>query len=137
MYRVLRDFHDLQDAMPVKGGVVYHHYRAGDRYPRENGPVPSDARIAELCSPLNRQNAPLIAAMTLSEEMAADAAEPAAEPAGATAEESGAADVPARQEQEPGAEPDAEPDVDPAKSGEGVEPAEKPAPKARRARKKK
>ena len=51
MYRVLRDFADLQDRE--------HIYRAGDTFPR-SGMEPDEGRIAELSSPRNRLGVPLI-----------------------------------------------------------------------------
>ena len=51
MYKVIKDFTDLQD-----GNVVY---LAGDKYPRE-GAEPSKERIAELSSDKNKIGVPLI-----------------------------------------------------------------------------
>lgn len=51
MYKVLKDFADLQDRE--------HIYRAGDTFPR-SGMEPDEGRIAELSSPRNRLGVPLI-----------------------------------------------------------------------------
>lgn len=59
MYRVVREFCDLQDAAGTKSGMVYHQYRPGDVYPRK-GLNPSEGRIAELAGPDNAQGQPLI-----------------------------------------------------------------------------
>lgn len=59
MYRVIKEFHDLEDCVTVKGGAICHHYAVGDTYPRE-GLEPSPERISELASRYNRQGVPLI-----------------------------------------------------------------------------
>jgi hypothetical protein len=62
-YRVLQNFHDLQDAKKTKKGIIYHAYQAGDTYPRK-GLNPSELRIAELASAGNAQGMPLIEAVS-------------------------------------------------------------------------
>lgn len=59
MYRVIREFYDLQDAVSTKGGTIYHHYLAGDVYPRE-GLDPSRGRVEELLGADNAQGTALI-----------------------------------------------------------------------------
>lgn len=59
MYRVLRDFYDLEDFMETKAGRAYHEYRAGDVYPRK-GVTPSSGRVELLAGPDNAQGTPLI-----------------------------------------------------------------------------
>lgn len=59
MYKVVKEFHDLEDCISVKGGSICHHYVVGDTYPRE-GLEPSPERIAELAGKYNRQGVPLI-----------------------------------------------------------------------------
>ena len=59
MYKVIKEFADLQDAKPTKAGIMYHNYRVGDIYPRK-GYNPSDVRIAELAGSDNRRGDPLI-----------------------------------------------------------------------------
>lgn len=61
-YRVLKLFHDLQDAADTKGGKLYHVYHPGDLYPRK-GKKASNERIAELSSSDNKQGQPLIQAV--------------------------------------------------------------------------
>ena len=51
MFRVLSDFADIQDSN--------HVYRVGDEYPRE-GYSPSDERVEELSTNVNRLHIPLI-----------------------------------------------------------------------------
>lgn len=65
MYRVIREFCDLQDATETKDGMIFHQYRAGDTYPRK-GLTPSEGRIAELAGPDNAQGQPLIEAVVSS-----------------------------------------------------------------------
>ncbi|MCB6414552.1 hypothetical protein LI221_05635 [Faecalimonas umbilicata] len=59
MYKVIKAFHDLQDAVKTKDGTVYFEYNVGDIYPRK-GLNPSEARIAELMGSNNKQETPLI-----------------------------------------------------------------------------
>ena len=59
MYRVIKRFHDLQDATKTKNGNVYQEYKAGDEYPRKGFKV-SDERLKELSSKDNKQGTPLI-----------------------------------------------------------------------------
>ena len=47
MYKVIKKFHDLQDARETKNGKVYHEYNVGDVFPRK-GMDASDDRIQEL-----------------------------------------------------------------------------------------
>ena len=61
-YRVLKLFHDLQDAADTKGGKLYHVYHPGDIYPRKGKKV-SKERIAELSGSDNKQGQPLIQAV--------------------------------------------------------------------------
>lgn len=67
MYRVLRDFADLQDRE--------HIYRAGDTFPR-SGLSPDEGRIAELSSPRNRLGVPLIEQAEEPESVAVKEPEP-------------------------------------------------------------
>lgn len=50
MYRVIKEFTDLQDG---------HFYKEGDTFP-QNGTKVSEARIAKLAGSKNRQGTPLI-----------------------------------------------------------------------------
>ena len=59
MYRVRRDFYDLTDYKEIKGGRIYHQYRAGEMYPRD-GIEPSQERIEQLMSCENRMGISLI-----------------------------------------------------------------------------
>ena len=59
MYKVIKGFHDLQDCVETKAGVIPHWYEPGDIYPR-TGAKTTDARTEELASPHNAQGAPLI-----------------------------------------------------------------------------
>lgn len=59
MYRVIKQFHDLQDATKTKNGKVYHEYKAGDEFPRKGIKV-SDERLKELAGKDNKQGTPLI-----------------------------------------------------------------------------
>jgi len=60
MYKVLKPFDDLMDVRASsKEGNLYQHYEAGDDYPRK-GYNPSQERILELGTAMNRQGAPLI-----------------------------------------------------------------------------
>ena len=59
MYKVVRRFHDLQDAVKTKDGTVYFEYNAGDTFPRKGREVTED-RLAELAGSSNRQGVPLI-----------------------------------------------------------------------------
>lgn len=60
MYKIVKRFHDLQDAVKTKDGTVYFEYNVGDVFPRKGKEV-SEARIAELAGEDNRQGVPLIA----------------------------------------------------------------------------
>ena len=51
MYKVIRYFEDIQDAM--------HPYNTGDKFPREGMSVSAD-RLAELSTDRNLQRTPLI-----------------------------------------------------------------------------
>lgn len=51
MFRVLSEFADIQDSN--------HVYRVGDEYPRK-GYSPSDERVEELSTNINRLHIPLI-----------------------------------------------------------------------------
>ena len=59
MYRVIKRFHDLQDATKTKNGNVYHEYKVGDEFPRKGLKV-SDERLKELAGKDNKQGTPLI-----------------------------------------------------------------------------
>ncbi len=59
VYKVIKRFHDLQDARKTKSGVVYHEYNAGDVFPRDGMEV-SEERIQELAGSDNKQGVPLI-----------------------------------------------------------------------------
>ena len=59
MYKVIKRFHDLQDARETKNGKVYHEYNVGDVFPRKGMDV-SDDRIQELAGKDNKQGVPLI-----------------------------------------------------------------------------
>lgn len=59
MYKVIKRFHDLQDARKTKSGTVYHEYNVGDVFPRKGMDV-SDDRIQELAGKDNKQGVPLI-----------------------------------------------------------------------------
>ena len=59
MYKVIREFHDLQDCVSTKGGRIFHKYNVGDEYPRKGKTASSD-RIEELASDENAQQTPLI-----------------------------------------------------------------------------
>lgn len=59
MYKVIKRFHDLQDARKTKSGVVYHEYNEGDVFPRDGMEV-SEERIRELTGADNKQGVPLI-----------------------------------------------------------------------------
>ncbi|HJC49110.1 MAG TPA: hypothetical protein H9754_00785 [Candidatus Anaerostipes avistercoris] len=59
MYKVIKRFHDLQDARKTKSGRIYHEYNVGDVFPRDGMEV-SEERIQELAGPDNRQGVPLI-----------------------------------------------------------------------------
>lgn len=59
MYKVIKRFHDLQDARKTKSGVIYHEYNVGDVFPRK-GMDASDERIQELAGKDNKQGVPLI-----------------------------------------------------------------------------
>lgn len=60
MYKVIKHFHDLQDATKTKGGEIYHEYNVGDEYPRKGFKV-SEERLKELAGKDNKQGTPLIA----------------------------------------------------------------------------
>ena len=74
MYKVIKRFHDLQDATKTKGGTVYFEYNVGDTFPRKGREV-SEERIAELAGAGNGQGVPLI---KLVEEAENDSGAPAA-----------------------------------------------------------
>lgn len=59
MYKVIKRFHDLQDARKTKSGTVYHEYNVGDVFPRDGMEV-SEERIQELTGADNKQGVPLI-----------------------------------------------------------------------------
>lgn len=59
MYKVIKRFHDLQDATKTKSGEVYHEYNVGDVFPRDGVEV-SKERLAELAGSDNKQGVPLI-----------------------------------------------------------------------------
>lgn len=59
MYKVIKRFHDLQDATKTKSGKVYHKYNVGDVFPRD-GAEASEERLAELAGSDNKQGVPLI-----------------------------------------------------------------------------
>ena len=59
MYKVIKRFHDLQDARKTKSGTVYHEYNVGDVFPRDGMEV-SEERIQELAGSDNKQGVPLI-----------------------------------------------------------------------------
>ena len=82
MYKVVREFYDLQDAISTKGGTIYHHYAEGDLYPRD-GLDPSAGRIEELLGCSNAQGIPLIEPVQGS---VAKVPEPTAEPEAPAAE---------------------------------------------------
>lgn len=59
MYKVIKKFHDLQDATKTKNGMVYHEYNVGDEFPRKGMDV-SEERLEELAGKENKQGVPLI-----------------------------------------------------------------------------
>lgn len=59
MYKVIKRFHDLQDARKTKSGTVYHEYNVGDVFPHDGMEV-SEERLAELSGSDNKQGVPLI-----------------------------------------------------------------------------
>lgn len=59
MYKVIKKFHDLQDATKTKNGTIYYEYNVGDVFPRKGMDV-SEERLAELAGPDNKQGVPLI-----------------------------------------------------------------------------
>ena len=59
MYKVIKKFHDLQDARKTKNGTVYHEYNVGDAFPRKGMDV-SEGRLKELAGKENKQGTPLI-----------------------------------------------------------------------------
>ena len=59
MYRVIHQFHDLEDFTETKAGRIYHEYRPGEMYPRK-GVTPSEARIEFLAGSQNALGTPLI-----------------------------------------------------------------------------
>ena len=59
MYKVIKKFHDLQDATKTKNGMVYHEYNVGDEFPRKEREV-SEERLEELAGKENKQGVPLI-----------------------------------------------------------------------------
>ena len=67
MYRVIHQFHDLEDFTETKAGRIYHEYRPGELYPRK-GVTPSDARIEFLVGSQNALGTPLIEPVKASED---------------------------------------------------------------------
>lgn len=59
MYKVIKKFHDLQDATKTKNGMIYHEYNVGDEFPRKGHEV-SEERLEELTGKENKQGVPLI-----------------------------------------------------------------------------
>ena len=59
MYKVIKKFHDLQDATKTKNGMIYHEYNVGDEFPRKGREV-SEERLEELAGKENKQGVPLI-----------------------------------------------------------------------------
>lgn len=59
MYKVIKKFHDLQDATKTKNGMIYHEYNVGDKFPRKGMNV-SEERLEELAGEGNKQGVPLI-----------------------------------------------------------------------------
>lgn len=59
MYKVIKQFHDLQDVTKTKNGNVYHEYNVGDEYPRKGLKV-SEERLKELSGKDNKRGTPLI-----------------------------------------------------------------------------
>ncbi len=59
MYKVIKKFHDLQDATKTKSGMIYHEYNVGDEFPRKGMEV-SEERLNELAGDGNKQGVPLI-----------------------------------------------------------------------------
>lgn len=59
MYKVIKKFHDLQDARETKNGKVYQEYNVGDVFPHDGMEV-SEERLAELSGSDNKQGVPLI-----------------------------------------------------------------------------
>lgn len=59
MYKVIKGFHDLQDSVKTKNGVIYHEYKAGDVFPREGKKV-DEERLKELAGKDNKRGVPLI-----------------------------------------------------------------------------
>lgn len=47
MYKVIKRFHDLQDARKTKSGTVYHKYNVGDVFPHD-GMEASEERFQEV-----------------------------------------------------------------------------------------
>ena len=72
MYKVIKKFHDLQDATKTKNGMIYHEYNVGDEFPRKGMDV-SEERLEELAGKENKQGVPLIELV----EEKADAEKPA------------------------------------------------------------
>lgn len=59
MYKVIKKFHDLQDATKTKNGEIYYEYKVGDTFPR-NGMKVTEERLKELSGEDNKQGVPLI-----------------------------------------------------------------------------
>ena len=59
MYKVIKKFHDLQDATKTKNGMIYHEYNVGDKFPRKGMDV-SEERLEELAGSDNKHGVPLI-----------------------------------------------------------------------------
>ena len=59
MYKVIKHFHDLQDATKTKSGVVSREYKVGDVFPCEGKKV-DENRLKELAGKDNKRGVPLI-----------------------------------------------------------------------------
>ena len=59
MYKVIKEFSDLQDVAKTKSGDIYHEYKVGDEFPRR-GTEASEERLKELAGKNNKQGTPLI-----------------------------------------------------------------------------
>lgn len=59
MYKVIKRFHDLQDATKTKSGEIYYEYNVGDVFPRYGMEV-SEERIQELAGSNNKLGVSLI-----------------------------------------------------------------------------
>lgn len=63
MYKVISEFDDLQDGKSTKNGMIYHHYKVGDTFPRD-GKTVDESRLYELSGKDNLQGIPLIKEVT-------------------------------------------------------------------------